>query len=468
VATKKDLVEAYSFSRRRLVTAFVSGAPGGREVEPPRPGRSIVGGLALAVLLIAGAAVAGIFTSNVDPAWAEQPGLVISKEEAEVFVITESRADPVLHPILNITSAKLILGSDVEPKVIPEGYIAEVEIGSDLGIFGAPYDVPDPSRLVSSGWTSCTDGARGGLRLNLSEDPSVSPAPANGGVLVRVGKETWLIAASRPDRDGVVSAHRYLVPAAARTRQGLVLGALGLSSGTAEVTPVSREWLNLFPQGADIAPSTLGVAPDAGQGGSGGSADARPGDLLVVNGQPYVVLEDGSVAELDEFAVAVATGSTELPDSATYSGDIDDLEIDDAGIAETRWPDTTLQPVFGERCAQLVTEPGAAPVVRLVQEPEGEAAALGRQGESVAVDAGAGAFVLSGGWSDGTRGAPFVIDAKGVAYPLEDSAAASQLGYSGVAAPVVPDSWVEQFTGGVALSRTAALCEPQVGAQPCA
>ena len=46
MATKKDLVEAYSFSRRRLVTAFVSGAPGGREVEPARPGRTIVGGVA--------------------------------------------------------------------------------------------------------------------------------------------------------------------------------------------------------------------------------------------------------------------------------------------------------------------------------------------------------------------------------------------------------------------------------------
>ena len=111
-------------------------------------------------------------------------------------------------------------------------------------------------------------------------------------------QETWLIAASRPDRDGVVSAHRYLVPEAGSTRQGLVLGALGLGSGTTEVTPVSREWLNLFPQGADISPTTLGVAPDAGQGGSGGSGDARPGDLLEVNGQPYVVLEDGSVAEL--------------------------------------------------------------------------------------------------------------------------------------------------------------------------
>ena len=53
MATKRDLVEAHAFSRRRLVTAFVSGAPGGREVEPVRPARVIVGGAALAVLLIA-------------------------------------------------------------------------------------------------------------------------------------------------------------------------------------------------------------------------------------------------------------------------------------------------------------------------------------------------------------------------------------------------------------------------------
>ena len=62
MATKKDLVEAYSFSRRRLVTAFVSGAPGGREVEPSRPGRTIVGGIALAVLMIAGLAADGEVT----------------------------------------------------------------------------------------------------------------------------------------------------------------------------------------------------------------------------------------------------------------------------------------------------------------------------------------------------------------------------------------------------------------------
>jgi hypothetical protein len=73
VGTQRDLVEAQSFNRRRLVTAFVSGAPGGREVEPARPGRTLVAGLALAALLMAGAAVSGALQSRT-PADGDDPG----------------------------------------------------------------------------------------------------------------------------------------------------------------------------------------------------------------------------------------------------------------------------------------------------------------------------------------------------------------------------------------------------------
>jgi Type VII secretion system ESX-1, transport TM domain B len=58
MTTKRDLAEAYAFDRRRLVTALVSGASGGREEEPRRPARTLVGGVALALLLLAGAPVA--------------------------------------------------------------------------------------------------------------------------------------------------------------------------------------------------------------------------------------------------------------------------------------------------------------------------------------------------------------------------------------------------------------------------
>ena len=109
MATKRDLVEAHAFSRRRLVTAFVSGAPGGREVEPVRPGRTIVGGLALSVLLILGAVIAGVFAPRTPEDW-NTVGLVVSKDDGGLYVITEASEHPVLRPVINVTSAKLILG----------------------------------------------------------------------------------------------------------------------------------------------------------------------------------------------------------------------------------------------------------------------------------------------------------------------------------------------------------------------
>ena len=36
MASNKDILDAQRFNRRRLVTAFVAGAPGGRELEPRR------------------------------------------------------------------------------------------------------------------------------------------------------------------------------------------------------------------------------------------------------------------------------------------------------------------------------------------------------------------------------------------------------------------------------------------------
>lgn len=463
MATKKDLVEAYSFSRRRLVTAFVSGAPGGREVEPARPGRSIVGGLALAVLLIAAAAIAGVFTSNVDPAWAEKPGLIISKEEAEVFVITDSSTEPVLHPILNITSAKLILGSDVEPKVIPEEYISEEEIGSDLGIFGAPYDVPDVSRLIESGWTACTDGAGGGLRLSLSESTLVAPAAEDGGMLVTVDRGTWLIAASRPDEDGTVSAYRYRVPRAESGPQEVVLEGIGLGQGAGTVTDVSREWLNLLPEGGEISVGVFDVTPRRDTDG-----DPDPGDVLLVNGAPYLTAASGALVPLDPFSLAVAVGSARGPlEPAEYRGDVGSLDFERGDFLDAKWPDTTLSPVFGERCLRLLTEAGEPALVQLVQEPEGEAAAAGTGGESVSVDAGAGGYVRSGGWGQSSGGTPFVMDAKGYAYPVMGPEAPGLLGYEGYDAPVVPDSWVELFRPGVLLSPNAALCAPRAGDDQC-
>ena len=127
MATKKDLVEAYSFSRRRLITAFLSGAPGGREVEPSRPGRTVVGGLALAVLLVAGAAIASVLASRTPEDW-NQIGLVVTRgDQPATYVILEEHDLPELIPVINITSAQLILGADVKATSVDQEVVDDAD-----------------------------------------------------------------------------------------------------------------------------------------------------------------------------------------------------------------------------------------------------------------------------------------------------------------------------------------------------
>ena len=134
MATKKDLVEAYSFSRRRLVTAFVSGAPGGREVEPARPGRTIVGGLALAVLLMAGAAIAGVFDPKTSIDW-DEPAFIIAKDKGSIYVIIEPRpgdTEPTLRPITSTSpfgSSRATARADCSSRPWPSMRTTETRCG---------------------------------------------------------------------------------------------------------------------------------------------------------------------------------------------------------------------------------------------------------------------------------------------------------------------------------------------------
>ena len=266
MATKRDLVEAHAFSRRRLVTAFVSGAPGGREVEPARPGRTIVGGVALSVLMVAAAAITGVFSDRPDSDW-DAPGLVISKELGAAYVILDEDLPdgelPELRPVLNITSAQLILGAEgLEPRIVSQDVLETRPIGADIGILDAPASLPDPGALVDTGWTACT-GEGLGLAVALDDEPAVTPASPSDAVLVEVkggaSSGLWLVATAPDNGSEPAQAHRYLVPAGASERTDAFLREVGLGSGSAQAVRVPREWLELFPRGGDLAEETFGL-----------------------------------------------------------------------------------------------------------------------------------------------------------------------------------------------------------------
>ncbi|GAW50333.1 MULTISPECIES: type VII secretion protein EccB [unclassified Nocardioides] len=475
MATKKDLVEAYSFSRRRLVTAFVSGAPGGREVEPARPGRTVVGGLALAVLLAAGAAIAGVFSPRTPDDW-NQPGLLISKETGAAYVITKESDDPDLRPVINSTSAKLILGSEAEPTLISQDTIDDQHIGADIGIFGAPASLPTSSLLIDSGWTACT-GSDHGVRVTVTDPPASTPAPGKA-VTVMSGGDLYVIAQSAPVDDEEPGTYAYAVPDTDRT-DGL-LGEIG-SQTTQSAIQVPRRWLLLFPTGGSLDWSSfdldrLGKLPSENRL-DGPAADAVIGDLLEVEGDGgFFLLTDSGPATISPFAAAVYR-NIELPNGKP----VEEVTIPsvpgtygDPILGDVSWPAAKQEPLLSDPCAQLTAVPGESPHVDLVGpgDASGATSSEGLDGVDVGdkdqvVAPGRGAYVLSGDWTDRSSGLPFVIDSKGKVYPLVGQGTADLLGYGDHPVPVVPDTWLDLFECGVNLSQDAALSPPSEDDRQC-
>lgn len=471
MATKKDLVEAYSFSRRRLVTAFVSGAPGGREVEPTRPGRTIVGGVALAILLIAGAAVAGVFKSRTEVDWT-QPGLISSDDTGANYVILdqEEGEEPVLRPIINITSANLILGADVELTNVPQADIDEQEVGSALGILGAPVTVPPEGSLIQSGWTACTGtdflGNSYGLKVRVSRDSTVEPTP-DVGLVVRSQGKLYLVAEAATPGEAVPRAFLYPIPQRGERVDAMLLGLNVVDSEEAVTVP--PDWLTLFDEGGALDDRSFDIEglgkPWTGAGQDGFPTGAKIGDYYDTPSGMRVLTADGP-APFDEFAGVVYRNTTfplkRQPQSLTMTADPAG-NLEGPPYAEASWPDGLLDPkTSGEHCAQLFPEADEVPVVRLVDVTSDDASAATVQegARGVSVDTGRGAYVLSGGFDSSTTGEPFLIDDAGISHALVGLNAVTNLGYSGVDEVVVPERWVQLFEEGVALSQDAALRPP--------
>lgn len=471
MATKKDLVEAYQFSRRRLVTAFVSGAPGGREVEPTRPGRTLVGGIALAVLVLAGAGVARVLSPATAEDWT-QPGLVSEEETGADYVILEDDpGSPTLRPVANVTSAMLLLGSDVEPTVVPREEIAQEERGDRIGILQAPATPPPTSALVNSGWTACTGAsARGegatayGTQVTVAADPPVGLAP-DAGFVVSVG-DRWFLVAQAPGHESGEPARAYAYEVPAGDNRAAVLAAVA----DLPPVPVPPDWLKLFPRGGALSLSTFGI--DAETFGSRPSAPeiratgARVGDVLEVqsNGERYVV-RDEDVLELDPFSTAVY-GNLDYPDQrgarVRTAAAVPAIEEIPRVATEDQfyWPTEELRSVpSSDLCAVMVTDPDGEPAALLGTPADGGAADVAPGRVEVEVAPGSGAVVRFGGYDGAASGDPVLIDDRGRSYRLAGEAP-SLLGYAGVPGVVVPEAWLDLFTASAVLSVDAARCPP--------
>ncbi len=463
MATKKDLVEAHAFSRRRLVTAFVSGAPGGREVEPVRPGRVLIGGVALSVLLLAGAAIAGFLLGRPPAQWLDEGSFIISKDTGEQYVVLRGGDEPLLQRVPNYVSAQLLLEqADLTPYTVRDKYIRTVQLGEDLGIEGAPAGLPAASELVDDGWTACT-GAGVGIKVAVQRDPTVEDLTGSAFLVSHEGQQ-WLIATAPPVGSTQGRAYRFPMPAD-ETSASTVGNRLGFSASPVEV---DEDWLNLFPLGEALEEKAFGVTR-AGQrvpyGDTGTDLSPyRIGDLLLSSTGRYYLLGDEKPERLNDFAGMVydVVGSP----AAQFSGDL----VASFGEAHVpaEWPSAVPAAVgSGALCGVLHPGAGADPAVSLATNPTGAAdpSDVGPGRHDVDVEPSAGAYVLSGSDAAADGGTPYVIDTKGEKYELGPRVP-EFIGYADVVPPIVPSTWLEFFQPGVPLTTNSARRVPEDAPPP--
>ena len=103
MASTKDILDGQRFNRQRLVTAFMAGMPGGRELTPVRPWRGIITGLVLTVMLVVGAAISKLFLHTLPNGWNDGK-LVISSDNGSRYISISGK----LYPIRNAASAHLL------------------------------------------------------------------------------------------------------------------------------------------------------------------------------------------------------------------------------------------------------------------------------------------------------------------------------------------------------------------------
>jgi len=438
VATKKDLVEAQSFSKRRLTTAFVSGSPGGREVEPHRPMKAVIGGLALTVVLVLGSMAFGWLKGSLPQDWGDNK-LVIAKTSGARYVSIKE----TLHPVLNTTSARLLIpAGGFEVITVADDKLAKQKRGATIGILGAPDSLTPPDALTNSGWVSCL-GSEGGVATGVGASVRSTPA-ATGATVVTTDKQTFVIAGGM----------RYPVAAA---NVSAVMLALGLDGEPRQAAPAV--WTNLFALGPALQPLRL---PDFGKPAPGLPPGANVGSVLAVGnaGQEarrYLVNQAGELEPLPDLAHAlyrIGSGST-TEDLPVTPAQVTQLAVRPQRVAPSAWPADLPTPVDEAPCATLTTARGAEPEVALSTSPTVRPEAGTTK---AAVDLGTGALVRAVGAGSPSAGPLLAIDQTGTSYALDASTPdlLQRLGYSPEDVAPVPQSWVELFRTGPELSVEAA------------
>lgn len=441
-------------------------------VEPLRAQtRAVLMGL---LALATAAAGCFVFTLIWPNSAAGDDPVLADRETSALYV----RVGDQLHPVLNLTSARLIAGRAVNPTAVRSAALDKFARGNLIGIPGAPERMVQATG-TDANWTVCdaVAGPATGVTV-IAGAPAVGGSraaalPTDHAVLVDNGAGTWLV------WDG----KRSRIDLADRA----VTGALGLGTSAPAPRPIAAGLFNAIPEAPALTapvipgagakpPIDLPEAPPIGAVVAAHTLDGGSGDHL----QYYAVLPDGLQPVSGVLAALLRNANSYGLERPPVLGADDVARIPVSHALDTsRYPaapvsvtDPVRDPVT---CASWSKPAGAATSALTVLSgpalplPEHRAtldlvgAGVGGTASRVALAPGVGYFVRS--VSDdptaagGSTGPAFWVSDTGVRYGVNTEAGTDTIAALGLSEPALPIPWsvLSQFAVGPTLSRSDAL-----------
>lgn len=452
MASKQELIQAQRFSRQRLLTAFTSGAPGGRELAPAKPLRGVVVGVVLAVLTAVGTLLIGSFTGTLPTGW-QNASIVFVKGEGTRYVAING----TLYPFLNLSSARLATGSTEILEVTPDQLAGMPRESTPVGIEGAPDALPEAARLIDTAWTSCiSDGISSAIAGETVFDDAGDPIPPLPST--RIASDDT--PGTAPVSDIVVDqgGRAYLVTGSMRYEIPRQVEAMALALQITH-TPrtVNANWLNLLEQGTPLTPLSFERLGRPAPG-----LELRVGQMVqtqdaegAVTGD-YVVTSDGDLVRLNAFAREIVAMSVSedptLQEPVTMSvTEAGPLIADESTMIPGDWPTYLAGPADEATCVRVEPTPAGddgapRPEVTVSEAP-------GDLSPGPVVEPGGGALIDAISSGDGHAYA--YISENGVYFPIATLADVERLGYTADDIVQVPNAWARLFPTGPELSQSA-------------
>ena len=192
---------------------------------------SLIAGVILAVIIVAACAILAFLRP---PGALGSAQIVMVRDSGALYV----RIGDIVHPVLNLASARLIAGTPANPEAVSASAIHNAKRGPLVGIPGAPATIAAPLGEDESGWAVCDDAT--------STTVIAGDVPANG---LATGHSVLVTPRSES------AATTYLLYDGWRAKVDLrdraVVRALKLDAVTPR--PVSRALLDATPEAPPIA-----------------------------------------------------------------------------------------------------------------------------------------------------------------------------------------------------------------------